>query len=659
MGRISQESIDQVIAANDIVDVVSSYVDLDKKSSHNLFGLCPFHTEKTPSFSVTPLKQIYYCFGCHKGGNVVSFIQEIEHLNFPEAIHFLAKRAGIEIEEDEDERWQHRREEQKLIYQALLAAAGYFHKNLISKNGESARSYLTQRGTTINDWRKFGLGYAPNQWDALYRHLHARAVTDAAMSKAGLITRSSRDNWIDFFRDRVIFPIIDLSGNVLGFGGRALQDQGAKYINTMETAVFHKGSYLFGLPQALKARSDQLIIVEGYMDVIALSKAGFENVVAPLGTALTLQQARLVQRHSKEVLLLFDSDSAGENAAMRTFEIFSDIGMKAGFVLLPEGRDPDDFIRDKGPERMASLIDNAYDRSSYRLALAERKARDPGNGSLRLLEYQDLALDILAEEENVVLAELYSDELARKLGSSTERIIQEIDRRRGRQHGTGEPHRAAAAPARAAEMIAMRHPKFRAESSNDLRLLRLLAEAPGLHKRELDIQYEDKGRDPFWREALTGLNLAAPVRAGDFHAGAFRELAVLLLADAEAGTLTVATLLSRLQQLEAELDEKDLSKSNDSEKQKMEEFQDDLNQIRESLLQNMSSSDQDVAAALREKSDDQLFRAVRSEQLTWERDQKLALFNYYNERNESDQAEQAKKEASVYTQAAALVRHSR
>ncbi len=446
---------------------------------------------------------------------------------------------------------------------------------------------------------------------------------------------------------------------MLGFGGRALQDQGAKYINTMETAVFHKGSYLFGLPQALKARSDQLIIVEGYMDVIALSKAGFENVVAPLGTALTLQQARLVQRHSKEVLLLFDSDSAGENAAMRTFEIFSDIGMKAGFVLLPEGRDPDDFIRDKGPERMASLIDNAYDRSSYRLALAERKARDPGNGSLRLLEYQDLALDILAEEENVVLAELYSDELARKLGSSTERIIQEIDRRRGRQHGTGEPHRAAAAPARAAEMIAMRHPKFRAESSNDLRLLRLLAEAPDLHKRELDIQYEDKGRDPFWREALTGLNLAAPVRAGDFHAGAFRELAVLLLADAEAGTLTVATLLSRLQQLEAELDEKDLSKSNDSEKQKMEEFQDDLNQIRESLLQNMSSSDQDVAAALREKSYDQLFRAVRSEQLTWERDQKLALFNYYNERNESDQAEQAKKEASVYTQAAALVRHSR
>ncbi|NLV98987.1 MAG: DNA primase [Clostridiaceae bacterium] len=659
MGRISQESIDQVIAANDIVDVVSSYVDLDKKSSHNLFGLCPFHTEKTPSFSVTPLKQIYYCFGCHKGGNVISFIQEIEHLNFPEAIHFLAKRVGIEIEEDEDERWQYKREEQKLIYHALLEAAGYFHKTLIGKRGEAARSYLTQRGTSISDWRKFGLGYAPDQWDMLYQHLRSRSVTDAAMSKAGLITRSSRDNWIDFFRDRVIFPIIDLSGNVLGFGGRALQDQGAKYINTMETAVFHKGSYLFGLPQALKARSDQLIIVEGYMDVIALSKAGFKNVVAPLGTALTLQQARLVQRHSKGALLLFDSDGAGENAAMRTFEIFSDIGMKAGFVLLPEGQDPDDYIRDKGPERMASLIDNSYDRSSYRLALAERKSRDPESGSLRLLEYQDIALDILAEEENGVLAELYSDQVARKLGTGTERIIQEIDRRRGHQHAGGKSHSAAAVTDKAADMIAMRQPKFRAESSNDLRLLRLLAEAPGLYKRELDIQYVDKGRDPALLEALAGMNLAAPVRASDFHAGAFRELASLLLADAEAGTLTLATLLSRLQQLEAQLDEKDVNNSNDREKQKIDEFQDDLNQIRESILQDMSSSEQDVAAHLREKSYDQLFRAVRSEQLTWERDKRLALFNYYNERDESDKAEQAKRQASVYTQAAALVRHSR
>ena len=659
MGRISRESIDQVIAANDIVDVVSSYVDLDKKSSHNLFGLCPFHTEKTPSFSVTPLKQIYYCFGCHKGGNVISFIQEIEHLNFPEAIHFLAKRVGIEIEEDEDERWQHKREEQKLIYHALLETAGFFHKSLIGDAGEAARSYLTRRGTTISDWRKFGLGYAPNQWDALYQYLASKDVTDAAMLKAGLITRSSRDNWIDFFRNRVIFPIIDLSGNVLGFGGRALQDQGAKYINTMETAVFHKGSYLFGLPQALKARSDQLIIVEGYMDVIALSKAGFDNVVAPLGTALTLQQARLVQRHSKEALLLFDSDNAGENAAMRTFEIFSDIGMKASFVLLPEGQDPDDYIRDKGAERMASLIDNPYDRSSYRLTLAERKARDPESGSLRLLEYQDVALDILTEEENIVLAELYSDQVARKLGTSTERITQEVDRRRGRLQTDKKSQVADAVSGTPTDVLTMRRPRFRAESSNDLRLLRLLAEAPDLYKRKLDIQYADKGRDPFLVESLRGLDLTAPVRASDFHAGAFRELAGLLLSDAEAGTLTVATLLSRLQQLEAQLDENDTSSNEGKEKHKAEEFQDDLNQIRESLLQNMSSPGQDVTPHLRDKSYDQLFRAVRSEQLSWERDKKLALFNYYNERHEADKAEQAKREASVFTQAAALVRHSR
>ncbi len=198
MGRISKESIDQVIAANDIVEVVSSYVDLDKKSSHNLFGLCPFHAEKTPSFSVTPIKQIYYCFGCHKGGNVISFIQEIEHLNFPEAVHFLAKRVGIKIEEDLDERWQQKRQEQRLIYQTLLEAAGFFHKTLTGNEGEAARSYLIHRGTTMKDWRKFGLGYAPNQWEALYQHLNSRGITDAAMAKAGLITRSSRNNWIDF-----------------------------------------------------------------------------------------------------------------------------------------------------------------------------------------------------------------------------------------------------------------------------------------------------------------------------------------------------------------------------------------------------------------------------------------------------------------------------
>ncbi|MDD2427291.1 MAG: DNA primase [Eubacteriales bacterium] len=659
MGRISQESIEQVIAANDIVAVVSSYVDLDKKSSHNLFGLCPFHTEKTPSFSVTPLKQIYYCFGCHKGGNVISFIQEIEHLNFPEAIHFLAKRAGIEIEEDEDERWQHKREEQKLIYQALLQAAGFFHKTLISDSGQTARTYLSHRGTSIGDWRKFGLGYAPNQWEALYQHLSSQGISDAAMSKAGLITRSSRGNWIDFFRDRVIFPIIDLSGNVLGFGGRALQDQGAKYINTSETAVFHKGSYLFGLPQALKARSDQLIIVEGYMDVIALSKAGFENVVAPLGTALTLQQARLVQRHSKEALLLFDSDNAGESAALRTHEIFSDIGLKAAFILLPEGQDPDDFIRAKGPEHMASLIDNPYDRSSYQLALAERKSRDPESGSLRLLEYQDITLDILAEEENVVLAELYADQLARKLGTSTERIIQEIDRRRGRQQSESVTHDSGSTGGTTAAIRQVKRPKFRPENSNDLKLLRLVAEAPELVKRDLNIQPPDTGRDPMLLEALSALELSAPVRAEDFHSGAIRELAKLALADAETGVLSLSSLLARLQQLEAQLDEIDSSGSDEREKQKMEEFRDDLTQIRESLVQNIASSSQDVTPPLREKTYDQLLRAVRSEQLSWERDKKLAQFNYYNERDEADKAEQAKRDASVYSQAAALVRHSR
>ncbi len=658
MGRISQESIDQVIAANDIVDLVSSYVDLDKKSSHNLFGLCPFHAEKTPSFSVTPLKQIYYCFGCHKGGNVISFVQEIEHLNFPEAIHFLAKRAGIEIEEDEDDRWRQKREEQKLIYNSLLEAAGFFHKSLIGAGGESARAYLTRRGMSNKEWRKFGLGYAPNKWDALYQYLSSKGVSDSAMSKAGLIIRSSKNNWIDFFRDRVIFPIIDLSGNVLGFGGRAMQDQGAKYINTSETAVFHKGSYLFGLPQALKARSEQLIIVEGYMDVLALSKAGFENVVAPLGTALTLQQARLVQRHSKEALLLFDSDSAGESAAMRTYEIFTDIGVKASFVLLPQGQDPDDYIKNKGPERMASLLDNSLDRSSYLLALAERKAKDPETGSLRLLEYQDVALDILAGEENGVLAELYAAQLAKKLGTGTDRIIQEVDRRR-RQQGDEHTRDRNIQSESFNKPRQIRPPRVQAKNSNDLKLLRLLAEAPMLITRGLDIMIADTGRDPLTEKALKSLNLESAVRAEDFRAGAIRELAKLALNDAATGTLSLAALVARTQQLEASLDESDSNENIAIEKHMIDEFRDDLTQIRESLVENMANSTQDVSAHLREKSYDQLLRSVRSERLSWKRDQQVALYNYYNERHETDKAEEAKRKASVYTQAAALVRHSR
>lgn len=658
MGRISQESIDQVIAANDIVDLVSSYVDLDKKSSHNLFGLCPFHAEKTPSFSVTPLKQIYYCFGCHKGGNVISFVQEIEHLNFPEAIHFLAKRAGIEIEEDEDDRWRQKREEQKLIYNSLLEAAGFFHKSLIGAGGESARAYLTRRGMSNKEWRKFGLGYAPNKWDALYQYLSSKGVSDSAMSKAGLIIRSSKNNWIDFFRDRVIFPIIDLSGNVLGFGGRAMQDQGAKYINTSETAVFHKGSYLFGLPQALKARSEQLIIVEGYMDVLALSKAGFENVVAPLGTALTLQQARLVQRHSKEALLLFDSDSAGESAAMRTYEIFTDIGVKASFVLLPQGQDPDDYIKNKGPERMASLLDNSLDRSSYLLALAERKAKDPETGSLRLLEYQDVALDILAGEENGVLAELYAAQLAKKLGTGTDRIIQEVDRRR-RQQGDEHTRDRNIQSESFNKPRQIRPPRVQAKNSNDLKLLRLLAEAPMLITRGLDIMIADTGRDPLTEKALKSLNLESAVRAEDFRTGAIRELAKLALNDAATGTLSLAALVARTQQLEASLDESDSNENIAIEKHMIDEFRDDLTQIRESLVENMANSTQDVSAHLREKSYDQLLRSVRSERLSWKRDQQVALYNYYNERHETDKAEEAKRKASVYTQAAALVRHSR
>lgn len=430
LGLIPQQSIDAVINASDIVEVVSRYVRLEKKSSLNLFGLCPFHDEKTPSFSVSPGKQIFYCFGCHKGGNVIKFIQEIEHLSFPEAVRFLAERAGIAIVEiEEDSQWREKTDRRRAASEALLEAARYYHTQLESAEGKDARLYLENRGVDENLRRKYGLGFAPAQGDALYRSLKDRGISDIAMLDSGLIVKSSRrEGYYDFFRQRVMFPIIEGRGKVLAFGGRAIRDSGPKYINSPDSIVYRKGRHLFGMPQAIGTKERVWYLVEGYMDVIALAKVGIYHAVAPLGTAVTDYQARAIGRHVDSVLLLMDSDRAGIEAALRAHEIFESIEVPAKFILLKGAKDPDDMLNQFGRRHLMASLGNALDKTEYLLELL--KVGDDTERAVTQADYRNRAIDILAQENDGVKREIYGGKLANELQLNTGSLIREIERRR-------------------------------------------------------------------------------------------------------------------------------------------------------------------------------------------------------------------------------------
>ena len=430
MGLIPQQSIDAVINANDIVEVVSRYVRLEKKSSLNLFGLCPFHEEKTPSFSVSPGKQIFYCFGCHKGGNVIKFIQEIEHLSFPEAVRFLAERAGIAIVEiEEDSQWREKADRKRAASEALLEAARYYHTQLECADGKDARLYLENRGVDEKLRRRYGLGFAPAEGDALYKSLKGRGISETAMLDSGLIVKSSRkEGYYDFFRYRVMFPIIEGRGKVLAFGGRAIRDGGPKYINSPDSVVYRKGRHLFGMPQAIGSKERDWYLVEGYMDVIALAKVGIYHAVAPLGTAVTDYQARTIGRHADSVLLLMDSDRAGRNAALRSHEIFESIEVPAKFILLKGAKDPDDMLNQFGRQHLMASLGMALDRTEYLLELL--KIGDESEREITQADYRNRAIDILAQENDGVKREIYGGKLANELQLNTGSLIREIERRR-------------------------------------------------------------------------------------------------------------------------------------------------------------------------------------------------------------------------------------
>ncbi len=350
---IPEHKVEEVRAASDVVDVVSDYVRLKKRGS-NFFGLCPFHNEKTPSFSVNPSMGIYKCFGCGKGGNVFQFVMEMEAVGFPEAVRMLAERAGIPLPEQDDER-EHAGEIES-IYHALRFAARFFYDQLTqTQAGRPALDYLTGRGFTPKTIKQFGLGYAPDAWDALLKAAEANHVAPETLEKAGLVLpRKDGNGHYDRFRDRVVFPIFSHVGKVLGFGGRILRadPEQPKYINSPETKVYNKSRVLYGLYQAKQAvrKSEEAILVEGYTDVMALHQAGVENVVASSGTALTEEQIKTLGRYARRVLLLYDADAAGAGAALRGIDLVLEQGLAAYAVALPGGEDPDSFVRQHGGE---------------------------------------------------------------------------------------------------------------------------------------------------------------------------------------------------------------------------------------------------------------------------------------------------------------------
>jgi DNA primase len=350
--------IDELIARNPIEDVVGQYVNL-RRAGSNLFGLCPFHGEKTASFSVAPDKGMYYCFGCHKGGGVINFQMEVEGLSYPDAVRALAKRAGMTV--PEDEQYQSRYRQQERLWALHKEAARFFHSKLYAPEGRGALEYALGRGMPKSTLTTFGIGYAPDSWSELVDALRKKGYTDEELKDSGLVTVSKKNgNLFDRFRDRLMFPIIDVRGNVIGFGGRIMNNNdpnAAKYLNSPETLIFNKRKNLFALNLAKKSKLGYLILVEGYMDAIALHQYGFDCAVASLGTALTEDGANLLSKYTDQVVLIYDGDEAGQRAAQRAIPILEKTGLQVKVLQMRDAKDPDEFLKKFGADKFKLLLE--------------------------------------------------------------------------------------------------------------------------------------------------------------------------------------------------------------------------------------------------------------------------------------------------------------
>lgn len=421
---ISDEYIAELRRRADIESIISSYVNI-RRNGKICRGLCPFHGEKTPSFTVYPDTQSFYCFGCGEGGDVIRFICSIENLDYIDAIKFLADKVGLDLPDDNsyDATLSKRR---LRMYEANREAAKFYSKQLFGANGKSAVEYCTGRRLTKKTVIKFGIGYAPDSWTSLKEHLNAKGFNDYELFEANLLKKSQKGTYFDNFRHRLVFPIIDLRGNVLGFSGRRLREEDkGKYVNTSDTLVYKKGNEVFALNFARKSGKDSLILCEGNIDVVMLHQAGFTNAVAGLGTALTAEQAHLMSRYASEIYLCYDNDEAGGKATARALEVFSKTNAKIRVLKLSGGKDPDEIIKNYGVERFKSIIDGAANEIEFKL-LAERERLDltTDDGKRRYLR---AAIPILASLSPIEL-DIYASRLASELSVAKSAITDEVKR---------------------------------------------------------------------------------------------------------------------------------------------------------------------------------------------------------------------------------------
>lgn len=424
MARYSDEVINDVRQSNDIVDVISQYVHL-KRSGRNFFGLCPFHNEKSPSFSVSPDKQIFHCFGCGVGGNVFSFITQIEGINFVEAVQMLAERANIQLPTLQDNGDSQREELKAKVYKVNEFTAEFYHQNLYKPQAKIAQEYVKKRQLSNETLKSFKIGFS-GKFDELYQELKKQGFGEKEILESGLVNKNERGQYIDRYRNRLMFPICDARGKVIAFGGRVLDDSKPKYINSPENVVYSKGRNLFGLNVAKKGDLKRILIVEGYMDVISLHQRGITNVVAPLGTALTEQQGWLLRKNSEQIILSFDSDEAGLKAKLRALDILQNMGCDLRILQMEGAKDPDEYIIKYGNARFNNLVDKALSIIEFKVKILKKDLNlENTNDKIKFLN--EIA-KLISNVNNTIEREVYIEKIAKEYDISKEAIYAEVNK---------------------------------------------------------------------------------------------------------------------------------------------------------------------------------------------------------------------------------------
>ena len=424
MARYSEEIIEQVRQNNDVVDVISQYVHLTRKG-RNYFGLCPFHNEKSPSFSVSPDKQIFHCFGCGVGGNVITFVSQIEGLNFVETVQMLAERANIQLPTLQNNGDTQREILKDKVYKVNEFTAEYYHQNLYKPQAKMAQEYVKKRQLTNETLKSFRIGFS-GKFDELYQELKKQGFQEQEILESGLVNKNERGQYIDRYRNRLMFPICDARGRVIAFGGRVLDDSKPKYINSPENVVYSKGRHLFGLNVAKKGDTKKLLIVEGYMDVISLHQRGITNVVAPLGTALTEQQGWLLRKNSEQIILSFDSDDAGIKAKLRAIDILQKMGCDLRVIQLEGAKDPDEYIVKYGNMRFQNAVDKAFSVVEFKVKILKKELNlENTNDKIKFLN--EIA-KLISKVDNTIEREVYIEKIAKEYDISKEAIYAEVNK---------------------------------------------------------------------------------------------------------------------------------------------------------------------------------------------------------------------------------------